>query len=344
MILEAIAEARSLGARLGPCCKLIGIDVRTIQRWLKHGPEGGEDRRRGPNTAPENALTETEREQIVELVTSSEYRDLPVSQIVPILADLGIYVASESSIYRLLKRSKMNTHRGRKRPPKRRRPDEHKATGPCQVWAWDITYLRSPVRGQFYYLYLFMDVWSRMIVGWAVHDREDNELSAETFLEICRTHGIDPEGLVLHSDNGPAMKGATMTATLEKLGVIRSFSRPRVSDDNAFVESLFGTQKTRPNYPSGPFKDLEAARAWVAEFVLWYNEEHRHSGISFVTPLQRHTGVHLQLLAHRRRVYAKARRRHPNRWTGNTRSWKAHPVVRLNPRTKTQAAQTTGQS
>jgi len=337
MILDSIAEARALGARLGPCCKLIGIDVRTVQRWLKHGPDGGEDGRRGPSTAPANTLTEAEQEQILEVVNSPDFRDLPVSQIVPILADMGIYVASESSIYRLLKRQKMAAHRGRKRPPKRRRPDEHKATGPCQVWAWDITFLRTPVRGQFYYLYLFMDVWSRMIVGWAVHDREDNELAAEIFVNICRARGINPKGLVLHSDNGAAMKGATMSATLDKLGVTKSFSRPSVSDDNAFVESLFGTQKTRPNYPSGPFESLEAARAWVAEFVRWYNEDHRHSGISFVTPLQRHTGQHLEILEHRRRVYAAARRRHPERWTGRTRRWKAHHVVRLNPRKAPQA-------
>ena len=126
MILDSIAEARALGARLGPCCKLVGIDVRTVQRWLKFGPEGGKDRRRGPNAAPANTLTEAERERILEVVSAPEFRDLPVSQIVPMLADMGIYVASESTIYRLLRSRKMAAHRGRKRPPRKRRPKEHR--------------------------------------------------------------------------------------------------------------------------------------------------------------------------------------------------------------------------
>ena len=332
MILSLSADARNAGARLGPCCDTIEIDVRTVQRWLKHGPEGGEDQRRGPEKVPRNKLTEDEQKQILELLTSPDFRDLPPKQVVPILADMGIYVASESTIYRLLKANKLAAHRGRKRPAKRRRPDEHTATGPNQVLCWDITYLRSPIRGQFFYLYLFLDVWSRKIVGWRVHDREDNKLAAEAFTRICHDEDVDPRGLVLHSDNGGPMKGATMLATLERLGVQRSFSRPRVSNDNPFAESIFGTLKTRPSYPDKPFENIEAASQWVAGFVTWYNEQHRHSGISFVTPAQRHAGAHEAILAHRDRVYAKARDRHPERWTGATRNWDPQTIVRLNPR------------
>ena len=156
------------------------------------------------------------------------------------------------------------------------------------------------------------DVWSRKVVGWRVFDREDNELSAKAFVEIYEAEGADPEKLVLHSDDGGPMKGATMVATLESLGVTRSLSRPSVSNDNPFVESTFRTVKGRPSFPDKPFESLDAAETWVAEFAAWYNEEHRHSGISFVTPGQRHTGVHEALLEHREHVYAAAKARTPS--------------------------------
>lgn len=332
MIIELINEARAAGARLRRCCEVMEIDIRTVQRWLARGPEGGEDRRKGPRNPPANKLSEPERQQLRELVLSPEFVDLAPHQIVPKLADMKIYIASESTLYRLLREEKLNAHRGRAKPPTRRRPDEHTATGPDQVWCWDITYLRSPVAGMFFYLYLFLDVWSRKIVGWAVLEEESNEAAAELFRKISVEQGIDPDGLVLHSDNGGPMKGATMLATLQKLGVVPSFSRPSVSDDNAYVESLFRTAKYRPGYPSGPFESLDAARAWVLTFVTWYNEEHQHSSIRFVTPADRHAGHDTEILANRHDVYEQARARHPQRWSGATRDWTPVGDVTLNPR------------
>lgn len=157
-------------------------------------------------------------------------------------------------------------------------------TGPNQVWSWDITYLPGPIRGTFFYLYLFVDVWSRKIVGAEVFGEECNAKASQLLRRICREKGLDPENLVLHSDNGGPMKGATMKATLEQLGVVASLSRPRVSNDNAFSEALFRTLKYRPGYPEGPFESLAHARLWVRSFVGWYNHEHLHSGIGFVTP------------------------------------------------------------
>jgi len=337
MILELIAEARESGARLRLCCETIELDIRTVQRWLENGPEGGNDKRRGPATSPGNKLSEHERAELIEIATSPEFRDLPPSQIVPQLADIGIYMASESTVYRILHEEKLAKHRGRKASPKRARPAEHTATNPDQVWCWDISYLRAPVRGQFFYLYLFLDVWSRKIVGWRVFDREDNVLAAKAFQEICVEHNVNAEGLVLHSDNGGPMKGATMLATLQELGVMQSFSRPSVSNDNPFIESAFSTVKSRPNYPDKPFEDIEAARLWLTGFVDWYNNEHRHSGISFVTPAQRHAGLDIELLAHRKRVYEAAKSRTPTRWSRSTRRWDRHDTVRLNP--KVAAAQ-----
>jgi putative transposase len=309
---------------------VLGLDVRTVQRWKRQGV--GEDRRAGPKTAPGNSLTEAERRAVLRTVNSPEYRDLSVKQIVPLLADRGVYLASESTMYRILRTEQQLTHRAPSRVPQTRtRPDEAVATGPNQVWSWDITYLPSAVRGQFYYLYMAIDVFSRKIVGSAVHEREDGSCSAALIREACAREGVDRGALILHSDNGGPMKAATLLATLQVLGVVPSFSRPRVSNDNPFSEALFRTLKYRPEYPATPFASLEQARAWVAGFVGWYNDEHLHSAIRFVTPSQRHRGEDTEILARRERVYARARQENPHRWTTGTRDWSRNDVVRLNP-------------
>jgi len=223
------------------------------------------------------------------------------------------------------------THREPSRPATSRKAKEHVATGPCQVWSWDITYLKSPILGQFFYLYMIMDVWSRKILASTVFLKESNDYSARLFLKACFRLGINPEGLVLHSDNGGPMKGATMLATLQRLGVVPSFSRPQVSDDNPYSEALFRTMKYRPGYPSRPFSSLAAAQTWVDGFVDWYNTEHLHSGIRFVTPDDRHFGREIAILANRRDIYEKARQQNPNRWSKNIRNWEPVETVYLNP-------------
>jgi len=249
---------------------------------------------------PENALSEAERALIVAVVSSKRFRDHSPSQIVPILADEGIYLSSESTMYRILREEKLLKHRGKSSAARHHRPKEYVATGANQVWSWDITYLRSSVRGQFYYLYLVVDVWSRKIVGWAVHEVEDAALASILIRQAAFREGIKPEQLVLHSDNGGPMKGATMLATLQWLGIVPSFSRPKVSDDNPYSEALFRTVKYRPEYPKKSFEDLEAARRWVESFVGWYNNEHRHSGIRFITPSQKHSGSEKAILERRK--------------------------------------------
>lgn len=276
-------------------------------------------------------MSEAERALVVAVATSPTFRDLPASQIVPILADAGVYVASERSFYRILAQERLLTHRGKARIAGHSRPVEHKADGPNQVWSWDITYLKSPVRGSFYYLYLVVDVWSRKIVGWKVHECESPEFAKELIEEAVEREGVDPARLVLHSDNGGPMKGATLLATLVALGIVPSFSRPRVSDDNPYSEALFRTVKYRPEYPEGPFGSLEQARGWVEAFVQWYNTEHRHSAIAFVTPAQRHSGVHLAVLRGRKEVYEEAKRNRPDRWSGQVRNWEPIGAVVLNP-------------
>jgi transposase len=268
MILGLIEEAVRDGARLEPACEILDLSVRTIQRWRQQG--GGCDRRHGPHSEPANKLSAAEREEVLDILTSPQFCDLSPNQIVPQLADEDRYVASEATMYRLLREAALLSHREPSRPAVTWRPREHVATGPNQVFSWDITYLCTSVRGRYFYLYVILDVWSRKIMGAEVYGEESTDLAAELFKQTCRRHGLDPEGVVLHSDNGSPMKGSTMLATLHRLGVVASFSRPRVSDDNPYSEALFRTLKYRPEYPSGPFTSLEDASRWVAGFVRWY--------------------------------------------------------------------------
>ena len=310
-------------------CRILGISLRTLQRW--EADRDRADQRQGPRSGPQNALSDAERALVVAVANSPIFRDLAPSQIVPVLADAGVYLASEATFYRVLRENKLLAHRGRARARTHGRPSEHVADGPNQIWSWDITYLKSPLRGQFYYLYLVVDVWSRKIVGWAVHESESPDFAAVLIREAAFREGVNPEGLVLHSDNGGPMKGATMLATLQWLGIVASLSRPRVPDDNPYSEALFRTVKYRPQYPDGPFESLEECRGWVEEFVRWYNHEHRHSAIQFVTPAQRHSGQHVEILRARYEVYEEAKREKSNRWSGRTRNWTPLGDVVLNP-------------
>ncbi len=327
-----IDEAIGRGARLRPAARMLGVTCRTVQRWRNQN--GGYDRRNGPRTAPANKLTSAERQQVLTVANSPEYRDLSPRQIVPRLADQGRYIASESTFYRILRAENQLVHRERCRPVTHRRPKEKKATGPCQVWSWDITYLKTTIKGQFFYLYIILDVWSRKIMAAQVYDAERDQNSSLLFMDAVCHHNINPEGLILHSDNGSPMKGSNMLATLQHLGVMPSFSRPQVSNDNPYSESLFRTLKYRPEYPSQPFTSIQEAQTWVNRFVRWYNTEHRHSEIRFVTPDERHYGKEKTILDKRKEVYEQARRKNPNRWIRQTRNWEPIEIVILNPAPK----------
>ena len=337
MIVDLIDKAIESGARLEKAAAIMGISARTIIRWRQKG--GGQDQRKGPLTAPANKLSKQERQQILDISNSAPFRDLSPKQIVPKLADQGVYLASESTFYRVLKEHEMLAHRQASKPAVTR-PKEHLATGPCQVWSWDITYLQTSVKGLFFYLYMVVDVWSRKIIAAQIFTEESMEHSSMLLAHACMINGVQPEELVLHSDNGGPMKGATMLATLQKLGVVPSFSRPSVSNDNPYSESLFRTMKYRPEYPSKPFENIEQAQLWVDGFVFWYNTQHLHSSIRYVTPDDRHFGREEQLLANRQKVYEKARSQNPMRWSKNIRNWNPVRAVWLNPEKKDESRQT----
>lgn len=327
-----IDDAVTQGSRLNPAAQVLGLTVRTVQRWRLQS--GGDDKRHGPLTAPANKLTPAERQQVLSVANSPMYRELSPKQIVPRLADQGRYMASESTFYRILRETNQLSHRQRSRPATHRRPKEKTATGPCQVWSWDITYLRSTIRGQFFYLYMILDVWSRKIIAATVFSKECGDNSALLFVKAFHRHGVDPNSLTLHSDNGSPMKGSTMLSTLQRLGVVPSFSRPGVSNDNPYSESLFRTMKYRPEYPSRPFETEKEAQEWVDVFVHWYNTEHLHSEIRFVSPNDRHYGQDIAKLNKRKDVYEQARKNKPERWANQIRNWSPIEIVRLNPEQK----------
>jgi len=335
VIAQAVQEAHAAGARLRPACELAGIDVRTLQRWKAgDGLVSGDKRPEAVRETPAHALSEDERAHLLQVANEPRFADVPPARIVPMLADEGIYLASESSFHRVLRAAGQNGHRGRAKAPRATRPPTtHVATAPNQVWCWDMTFLPSVVIGNWFYLYLILDLYSRKVVGWEVHEADSADHAAHLVRRTALAEGIHmaAQRPVLHGDNGATLKATTVLAMLHWLGIKPSYSRPRVSDDNAYAEALFRTAKYRPEFPAKGFASLEEARAWGSRFVHWYNVEHRHSGIGYVTPAQRHAGEDHAVLAARDEVYTRARSANPRRWSGATRDWSPKGAVTLNP-------------
>jgi len=331
-IIELIQETNTNGARLKRACEEAGISLRTYRRWYQQGEVKQDKRPDCQRPEPSNKLTIEEKQVILSVCNTPKYASLPPSQIVPTLLDDGVYYASESSFYRLLKAEGQLIHRGRALAPKKStKPSTHVATAPNQVWTWDITYLSSPVKGKYYYLYLFMDIYSRKIVGYEVHEKECGELASALVQRCTLKEQCFKQPLVLHSDNGAPMKARTMKAKLEELGILSSYSRPRVSNDNPFSEALFRTLKYNESWPSTGFSSLSDARDWVQQFTDWYNNLHKHSQLNFVSPAERHAGLDANILAKRKQVLETAKDANPNRWSGNVRNCEPIGAVFLNP-------------
>ena len=320
------------GARKAVACEEMGVPLRTLQRWTEEKVMHADGRTTTERPVPRNALNQAEREVILSVCNSPEYAHLPPSQIVPRLADQQCYLASESTFYRVLRAADQQHRRGRSQPPRKiAAPKTHVAKAANQVWSWDITYLPTAVRGKDFYLYLIEDIYSRKAVGWEVYQQESGELAAGLLQRSVLSERCSLKPPVLHSDNGAPMKSVTMLQKMYDLGVTPSHSRPRVSDDNPYSESLFRTLKYCPQWPKNGFADLAAARVWVKNFIRWYNHEHRHSRIRFVTPAERHRGLDHEVLARRHALYQQARARMPARWSGSTRNWTPVGAVTLNP-------------
>jgi transposase InsO family protein len=334
-LAQDIDTAHAAGARLQPACEVAGIDARTLQRWkAQEGLTAGDGRPQAVRPTPSHALSPAERAALLAVANEPRFASVPPARIVPMLADEGVYLGSESSMARVLREHGQNARRGRAKAPKASRPPTtHIATAPGQVWCWDMSYLPAYVMGRWFHLYLILDLYSRKIVGAEVHDTDDSANAVHLVRRTALAEGIAAMTTkpVLHGDNGSTLKATTVLAMLNWLGVKPSYSRPRVSDDNAYAESLFRTAKYRPEFPAKGFADLDAARAWAADFVRWYNHDHRHSGIRYVSPAQRHAGEDHAILAERHALYTSARELNPARWSRSTRNWSPIGPVTLNP-------------
>lgn len=331
--VELIEAARTTGARLEPACEVLGITARTQQRWTCNGDVREDQRSFAERPVPANALTAAEEQKILDVCHRPEFANLSPDQImVRLLDEESCYIASVSTFYRVLRRHGEVIHRGRAKAPKRHAPPTtYQATAPNAVWSWDCTWLPGPAKGTYYYLVMILDIYSRKIVGWEAFLAESAHNARTVIVRAVLAEKVIDKPLVLHADNGSPFKGATLLEKLRELNIESSFSRPRVSNDNAFSEALFRTCKYVPNYPVDGFADLGQARQWVQGFVGWYNHEHRHSGIRFVTPAQRHAGEDQAILAQRHVLHQAARQQNPARWSGKTRNWEPIPRVSLNP-------------
>lgn len=321
-------EAIKAGARRSRAMAIIGLSVRCIMRWR----DDDIDRRTVRIQAPRNAFSEAEVAQVLDTVNSAPFANLPPTQIVPILADQGRYIGSESTIYRILRKAQQLAHRRSSKAPKPRVvPKTLIASGAGQVATWDITYLPTAVRGQYWYLYVVQDLFSHKAVAWQVYAEESAEHASSLLRDYAARESIEPDQLTLHADNGAVMKGSTLYATLHDLKIATSHSRPSVSNDNPFIEALFRTIKYRPENPLRPFATLADARHFAELLLTWYNSQHRHSSIHYVTPDQRHAGEDTALLELRKALYESAKAANPGRWSGDTRNWDRKSTVHLNP-------------
>jgi putative transposase len=318
-----VKEATQNGARLSRCAEVIGLSPRTLKRWQQdlNGPATGDKRPIAKRPPQANQLTKQERQDIIDICPSPRFASSPPAQIVTTLLDEGTYLASESTFYRILADHRLNKRRGRARKPAEAKPrPNHQATCPNQVWAWDITWLPSQVSGIYYKLYFILDLYSRKIVGSEVF-AEENADNSNTLLQrayLSENIATQRSPLVLHGDNGSPLKAATVLGLMHQLEITPSHSRPRVSNDNAFSEALFRTTKYHPGYPPNGFSSLTEAQEWAHRFVTYYNTEHKHRSLNFVTPIQKHHGQDAELLQKRKKLLEAKRKENPTRWINGT--------------------------
>jgi len=329
-LIILIDEAIAHGARQFRACQVIKLCERRLRRWRDAVADG----RTGGYRGGDQELSESEKDAVIEAVSVEDLKDLPLRQAHIKLLDRGICIGSYSSFRRVLEERNMPQIKQHKKRNGRKRP-VLEATAPNQIWCWDITWLESRTKGKYFYLYMIIDMYSRKVVGWDVAARENGPLAKALFARTLEAEGISEHQLVIHSDNGKPMRSRTLRAMFNLLKVTASYSRPHTSNDNAFAESLFATLKGRVAFPEY-FRTLEAAREFSAMFFQWYNEEHLHSGLDYVTPSCVHAGAHHELFARRNALLEAHRQRHPKRHAGRRKVYGIPDVVRLKHRVPQQ--------
>jgi len=313
-----------------PLCEALGFPRASLYRRARKVSSGLPSSRsvRPPAAL---ALSEPQRQEVLDLLHNERFRDLPPTQVYPMLLDEGRYLCSVRTMYRLLaQQNEVRERRPVASHPVYAKP-ELLATAPNQVWSWDITKLKGPVTWTYFYLYVILDIFSRYVVGWMVAQRESAALAKRLIEYTCRKQSIDQDQLTLHADRGSSMKSKLVAELLADLGVTKSHSRPSVSNDNPFSESQFKTLKYRPEFPDR-FGCLQDARAFCGPFFGWYNTDHHHCGIGFYTPADVHYGRVVLLRARRQAALDAAYERHPERFVHHRPQASYPPIaVWINP-------------
>lgn len=325
----------TLSAQVGvqAACESLGVSRATFyrQRPLAGPRQEAEPLAPEPRPTPARALAPSEREQVLSVLHSERFQDCAPAAIHAQLLDEGRYLCSPRTMYRILSEEGESTQRGSQLVHPVYQKPELLATAPNQVWSWDITKLRGPVKWTYFYLYVVLDIFSRYVTGWMVAERESAELARQLLEQTISKYDIPPGQLTIHSDRGRVMRSKTLALLYADLGVSKSFSRPYVSDDNPFSESQFRTLKYRPGFPD-QFGSLFDSRAYCQVFFPWYNEEHPHSGLGMLTPKTVHFGQVDQVLAQRQAVLDSAYRAHPERFVRKPPSAGQPPTeVWINP-------------
>ena len=272
-------------------CTALGVPRPSYYR-RRRPPRGASNKR----PTPPRALGPSEQREVIEVLHAERFCDQAPAQVVAALLAEGIYHCSARTMYRILsRRGEVRERRNQLRHPRYQRP-ELLATGPNQVWSWDITKLRAAQKWTYYYLYVLLDIFSRYAVGWMLAHRESGELAAELLEHSIHKQGVEPDEITVHADRGSAPTSKTLKQMMIDLGIKRSHSRPRVSNDNPFSESNFHTLKSRPDYPAR-FGSYEGAHSFCRRTFDWYNYEHHHSGLAMLTPAQVHYGRAEEVLA-----------------------------------------------
>jgi len=320
-----MTAAQSLVGEFGvsAACAGLGVSRATLYRARKPRPPVHTVRR--PRSSP-LALSATERDAVIAVLHSPEYVDVAPRTAYAMLLDAGIFLASVSTFYRILRASSgTGARRNQLTHPAYAKP-ELLATKPCEVWSWDITKLKGPVKSAHFHLYVILDIFSRYVVGWMIADREADVLAEALIGDTCDKERIVPGQLTLHADRGASMRSKLVANLLVDLDVVKSHSRPYTSDDNPYSEAQFKTMKYRPEFPER-FESLADARSFCQTFFAWYNDEHRHSGIGYMTPAAMHTGVAPIIFEQRDQVLQKAFAQHQNRFKNRRPAPPALPVV-----------------
>lgn len=331
LIIIALDIAVASGARLFKACQTIQLCSRRLRRWRKTDEDG----RRGGYRAIGQRLSESEKDAVVAAFNRPEIADLPVKVACATLMDQGIYTASPSTCARVLAERDAGRQRKPRKAGKAKRP-ELLATGPGQVWCWDITWLDAPTKGTYFYLYMAIDMFSRKVVAWEVYAKEDGTLARDLFAEAVKAEGISPGTLLVHADNGKPMRSLKLRALFDVLQVTASYGRPHTSNDNAYAESLFATFKGRISFPEF-FASVQSARDFCLEFFTWYNGFHLHSSLDFVTPQSVHEGLHPEIFSNRNLLLELNRVAHPSRHGGREKVFGIPAEVRLKHRTSMPA-------